>query len=317
MAPSSSVPSAHGAALELADQSNMHYTSAGNYKESKTSADVQTGDVDGLDVEEQDETAFKTMKSTRDDIRGMRRMGKDQQLVRTFRQLSITSFVALATATWEIGLFIISPALINGGRAGLVWSCLWCWIGFAPIILSMAEMASMCAIAGAQYHWVSEFAPDRYQKFLSYITGWVSTIAWQAGNAMGIFLAGSLVQTIILINNDNYAFPAYQGTLLAILMVIIAYVFNIYGAKTLPYWQNFGMALHILAYFAYIVPIWVSAPVATHTEVWLDFDNTGGWSSMGLALLVGQLTGISEQCGIDTVSLGHLPRPKKPDHANE
>lgn len=30
---------------------------------------------------------------------------------------------------------------------------------------------------------------------------------------MGIFLTGSLVQTIILINNDNYGFDAYQGTL--------------------------------------------------------------------------------------------------------
>jgi hypothetical protein len=38
---------------------------------------------------------------------------------------------------------------------------------------------------------------------------------------MGIFLAGSLIQTIILINNDNYAFPAYQGSLLAIAVVLI------------------------------------------------------------------------------------------------
>jgi choline transport protein len=34
---------------------------------------------------------------------------------------------------------------------------------------------------------------------------------------MGIFLTGSLIQTIILINNENYAFPAY----------IVAYVMNI------------------------------------------------------------------------------------------
>lgn len=26
-------------------------------------------------------------------------------------------------------------------------------------------------ISGGQYHWVSEFAPPRYQKFLSYMTG--------------------------------------------------------------------------------------------------------------------------------------------------
>jgi choline transport protein len=117
---------------------------------------------------------------------------------------------------------------------------------------------------------------------------------------MGIFLTGSLVQTIILINNDNYAFPAYQGTLLAIAMAVVSYVMSVYGAKILPYWQNVFFALHILAYFAYIVPIWVSAPVATHSQVWTSFQNTGGWSSMGLAVLVGQLTGISEQCGIDT-----------------
>lgn len=83
-------------------------------------------------------------------------------------------------------------------------------------------------------------------------------------------------------------------------MVIIAYGANIYGAKILPYWQNIFFALHILAYFAYIVPIWINAPVASHTAVWSTFQNEGGWSSMGLTILAGQLTGISEQVGIDT-----------------
>lgn len=163
----------------------------------------------------------------------------------------------------------------------------------------------MAPITGAQCHWVSEFAPDRYQKFLSCLTGWISTVAWQAGNAMGIFLTESLVQTIILINNENYGFPAYQGCLLALGVLAICYVANVYGAKTLHYWQNAFFLLHILAYFAYIIPIWVNAPAATHHQVWSEFENDGGWSNMALAILVGQLTGISEQVGIDTVSL-HL-----------
>jgi hypothetical protein len=37
--------------------------------------------------------------------------------------------------------------------------------------------------SGGQYHWVSEFAPPSCQKFLSYITGWISTLSWQAGYA--------------------------------------------------------------------------------------------------------------------------------------
>jgi choline transport protein len=57
-----------------------------------------------------------------------------------------------------------------------------------------------------------------------------------------------------------------------------------------------------MAYFAYLVPVWVSAPVATHSQVWTTFENEGGWSSLPLAVLVGQLTGIGAQVGVDTVS---------------
>jgi hypothetical protein len=45
-----------------------------------------------------------------------------------------------------------------------------------------------------QYHWVSELASPRYQKFLSYSTGWLITLGWQT------FLAGvsfSVVSTTI------------------------------------------------------------------------------------------------------------------------
>lgn len=83
-------------------------------------------------------------------------------------------------------------------------------------------------------------------------------------------------------------------------MVVIAYVANIYGAKVLPYWQNISFALHILAYFAYIVSFWDNAPVASHSAVWSTSQNEGDWPSMGLTILAGQLTGISEQIGIDT-----------------
>jgi hypothetical protein len=27
--------------------------------------------------------------------------------------------------------------------------------------------------SGGQYHWVSEFAPRRFQRLMSYMTGWV------------------------------------------------------------------------------------------------------------------------------------------------
>lgn len=110
-------------------------------------------------------------KSTLEDVLNMERMGRKQQLVRNFRLVSISAFTALATAAWELGMFTVSPALIDGGQPALIYGIIWAFVGFGPIYLSMAEMASMAPIAGAQYHWVSEFAPESCQRILSYITG--------------------------------------------------------------------------------------------------------------------------------------------------
>ncbi|KAG8416980.1 hypothetical protein J3459_013033 [Metarhizium acridum] len=112
-------------------------------------------------------------KSTAADAADMRRMGRNQELVRNFRTFSVASFAAVAGAGWEFGMFQITPALLDGGRPGLIYSTIWNFIGFAPIYLSMAEMASMAPIAGAQYHWVSEFAPESMQRVLSYVSGYV------------------------------------------------------------------------------------------------------------------------------------------------
>jgi len=126
-------------------------------------------------------------------------------------------------------------------------------------------------------------------------------VAWQAGYAQGIILTGTQIQTIILLMDENYAFPAWHGTLLAFAAILVSYVINVYGVRSLAYWQIPVFAIGTMAYFAYIVPVWVSAPRASHTAVWTGFSNTGGWSSMILAVLVGQLSGISMQTGVDTV----------------
>ena len=57
----------------------------------------------------------------------------------------------MATAAWEIGIFLINQGLRDGGRAGLIYSVIWNFVGFCPIYLSMAEMASMAPTAGGQY----------------------------------------------------------------------------------------------------------------------------------------------------------------------
>src|SRR5580658_6812473 len=86
------------------------------------------------------------------------------------------------------------------------------------------------------------------------VHSWTSTMAWQAGNALGVFLVGTLVQSIISINKPSYTFPPWQATLLVIGAVCIAFIGNVFGSKILPYWQNAVFAIHVMAYFAFIIP---------------------------------------------------------------
>jgi choline transport protein len=212
------------------------------------------------------------------------------------------SFVAMATSVWECGIFSMNQGLVSGGRAGVMWSTIIHAIGFVPIVLSMAEMSSIAPTAGSQYHWVSEFAHPRYQKVLSYYTGWISTMAWQAGNAIGVFLTGTLIQTVILENNVDYAFPAWHGSLLVMSNIFFTVTANILLSRYIPRVQTAFFVLHILAFFAVMVPICVNAPKASAAEVFTGFENTGGWSNMGFAVLAGQLTAIYMMCGTDAVS---------------
>ena len=117
---------------------------------SSTAPVFETKELPSTTIETFDHDASSQHGSTEADLANMHRMGKDQELVRHFRFLSIAAFTALATAAWEIGLFLLTPGLVDGGRSGLIYNTLWNFVGFAPVYLSMAEMASIAPIAGAQ-----------------------------------------------------------------------------------------------------------------------------------------------------------------------
>jgi hypothetical protein len=126
-------------------------------------------------------------------------------------------------------------------------------------------------------------------------------LAWQAGNAWGLILIGTLLQSIILVNYPDYAAPSWHGTLIVIACSALAVAANVYGAKWLPYWQNALFGLHILAYVGFIIPIWLNAPRASSSQVWSSWEYRGGWSSPAVAIFIGQMPALASQTAIDSV----------------
>jgi amino acid permease len=129
-------------------------------------------DSRSYDDEDAGETYHDSLKGhTKNDKADMSRMGKVQELRRNYRPLSALAFTVIIQGTWEVLMTATYQGLVDGGAAGLIWSYIWTFFGFIFVVASLAEMASMAPTAGGQYHWVSEFAPPKYQKSMSYFIG--------------------------------------------------------------------------------------------------------------------------------------------------
>lgn len=150
----------------------------------------------------------------------------------------------------------------------------------------------MVPTSGGQYHWVSEFAPTEYKQFLSHLTGWMSTLSWQAGTASGPFLVGTLMQALIEINYPDYEATNWQGTLFVSAVTAIVFILNVWGSRAMPFLQNLMLLDHVGCFLVIIIIFWVLSPHNTADVVFTHFVNEGGGNSMGLCLIVGQISAI-------------------------
>ncbi|CZT00284.1 hypothetical protein WAI453_012659 [Rhynchosporium graminicola] len=234
------------------------------------------------------------------DQREMRMLGRTQQLNRNFRFISTLGFACTLMSTWEIALMTSFFGLVNGGTAGLVWGYLVVWMGYMLVFATIAEMASMSPTSGGQYHWVSEFAPGNCQKFISYLVGWTSVLGWQTGLASLAFLVGTMIQGLLVLDEEKYVFKRWHGTLLVIAITAFCIFFNTFLARRLPMVEGMVLIIHILGFFAVLIPLWVLAPRNSPKVVFAEFLNLGEWDTTGLSFMVGLLAPIYTLIGADS-----------------
>ncbi|KAF7717715.1 Amino acid permease [Penicillium ucsense] len=230
-------------------------------------------------------------QGTIQDKEDMRRVGRDQELNRNFRFLSVLGFTAVLMCTWEAVLFGASYGLTDGGKGGMIYTYLGALAGFSFVILSMAEMASMAPTSGGQYHWVSEFAPPSSQALLSYITGWICVLGWHTGIAGCCYTVANMMVGVIAINYpETYVYQPWHVTLLVIAVAVVALLFNTFLAQKLPLIEGIILIVHCFGFFGILIPLWVLSPKVPAADVFGSIEDRGGWGSNGLACLVG-LTG--------------------------
>ncbi|KIW86242.1 hypothetical protein Z517_01637 [Fonsecaea pedrosoi CBS 271.37] len=238
-------------------------------------------------------------RGTSADKRDMMIMGKKQVLRRNFSFITMLGFASTCIASWEGILTYLGFVLTDGGLPLLFWGFIACGIGQTLVYASVAEMASMSPTAGGQYHWVSEFAPQRLRKVLSYYSGWLTAIGWQVYNASVCFLVGTMIQGLIVLNDPTYIYKRWHGTLLSMSTTVFCISFNTVLASRLPIIEGMVLILHIVGFFAIVITLWVMAPRADAHTALLDFTNNGGWASDGLSAMIGLLAPMAVLVGYD------------------
>lgn len=167
-----------------------------------------------------------TILSSRDD-RVAPPVSRKREIQQRYRQLSTIGFTSLVMGSWELLLTTNSLSLRNGGLAGLLWASIWAHIGQFFVVLSLAEMSSMVPISGGQYRFVTAFAPRRSVRLLSYCSGWICSIGWQARFTLHCYVIANLIQSLA---QPHMAATRWQTHLLMILIALIMSGFNALAA---------------------------------------------------------------------------------------
>ncbi|KAF4279563.1 hypothetical protein KXV78_004711 [Aspergillus fumigatus] len=215
-------------------------------------------------------------------------MGEMRELKKGFTPLTILSMAVVLMATWEALSSTMVSALVSGGPVSLVYGFILALIGALATAASLGEMASMYPTAGGQYHFIAKLAPEQCRYMISWLVGWIGTFGWVAFTASAPFLAATMIQGLVVLNYEEYQAKRWHGTLIYWALLAISAVVNIWGARLISLIENASSLIHLAAFIAEFVVIWVCAPTKHSASfVFTLFRNESGWSSNGVAWSIG------------------------------
>ncbi|KAL6704918.1 hypothetical protein ACN47E_007463 [Coniothyrium glycines] len=229
-----------------------------------------------------------TKSTDRQDDLALAKLGKKAVLKRRFGFLSILGFSCTVLITWEGSLVLFLVGFQNGGPAGVIYGYLVVWLGTVSVFMVLSELVSMAPTSGGQYHWVSMLAPRNLQRILSYVSGWLTLAGWLASLGSGAFLTGGLIQGLLMLcQPDTYVPQNWHVTLLYWAVIAFCVFINVAAGWLLPKFEGALLVLHILGFFAILIPLIVLGPQGDAKEIFTTFVNMGGWQTQGLSFCIG------------------------------
>ena len=223
-------------------------------------------------------------------------------LRRLFSFVQLLAFSLLFMESWEVMAMNLGATFYNGGPQTLAWGILLVVCGSLTQALSMAELAAIHPIAGAQYHWTHFLAPESHKRFITWMQGWVTWFAWVSALAGSTSSEGNILLGLVTTNYPSYEYKPWHLTLVIICQLVVVGLINTYTFRAVPWLELLAGGLHIVLWFIFVIVLTTLAPSKQSAEfVFTERSVSSGWTNSMVSWNIGLLVPAWGFIGFDGV----------------
>lgn len=157
-------------------------------------------------------------------------------------------------------------------------------------VASMAEMASVQPIAGAQYHWTHYLAPPQHRRFITWMQGWITWFSWISLLAGVANIAALMIQALVIASYPDYVPHGWHVTLIIYALLIVQGLMNQYAFWTIPWIELVSGLLHVIMWIVFVSVLVTLAPRHSANFVFLEKSALSGWNNEYVSFNLGMLT---------------------------
>ncbi|KAM0750785.1 amino acid transporter [Meredithblackwellia eburnea MCA 4105] len=238
----------------------------------------------------------------RDDLE-LARSGHAAQLTRKLGFWSMLCTVTVIMSSWTSYMGSVIAGLTSGGPTAMLWGYCLVWILTIFSGASMAEMLSIWPTAAGQIHWTNMLAPRGWGPVISFYVGWITITGQVAITAAAAYIIGSNVLGMYILVHPDHVSQPYQVVLGYWGILVIGCIFNIFQSKRLGNLMYFALGLSLSGWLTTLVVQAAKSPTRNSAKyVFTTVVNETGWSSDGVAWILGLLQSAYALTGYDSVA---------------
>ncbi|EMG51120.1 HNM1 Choline transport protein [Candida maltosa Xu316] len=214
--------------------------------------------------------------------------GYTPELRRNFSILSLLGIGFGITNSW----FGISGSLVagisSGGPMMIIYGIIIVAFFSTCIGITLSELSSAYPNAAGQIYWAGKLAPPKYSKISSYFTGILTSAGAIFTTASVNITIGTAILGMYVLHHPEHVVERWQVFIVYELITVILFFFNVYE-KALPVISKTALFVSLASFLIIIitVPSMHKGEFKDAHFVFVEFSNGTGWTSSGIAFIVG------------------------------